>query len=77
MRSLTLRLVRKTSMNLSEDEIAVIIENTIYQTLFDQVKKIEFVDEDENHQNLFLMLGVRTAIFTEWLHPLFLVEKWT
>ena len=66
MRSLTLQTghALKTSMNLSEDEIAVIIGDTVTQTLFDQSKeKLSLLMKMKIIQNLFLMLGVRTAIY--------------
>ncbi|MDH2484377.1 type I-F CRISPR-associated helicase Cas3f [Acinetobacter baumannii] len=78
LRSLTLQTghALKTSMNLSEDEIAVIIGDTVTQTLFDQSKeKIEFVDEDENHPEPIFDAWGEDCDLPEWLHPLFTVEK--
>ncbi|EOR06421.1 type I-F CRISPR-associated helicase Cas3f [Acinetobacter sp. ANC 3926] len=78
LRSLTLQTghALKTSMNLSEDEIAVIIGDTVTQTLFDQSKeKIEFVDEDENHPEPMFDAWGEDCELPEWLHPLFTVEK--
>ncbi|WP_436868807.1 type I-F CRISPR-associated helicase Cas3f [Acinetobacter courvalinii] len=78
LRSLTLQTghALKTSMNLSEDEIAVIIGDTVTQNLFDQSKeKIEFVDEDENHPEPMFDAWGEDCELPEWLHPLFTVEK--
>ncbi|MFW1798820.1 type I-F CRISPR-associated helicase Cas3f [Acinetobacter nematophilus] len=78
LRSLTLQTghALKTSMNLSEDEITVIIGDTVTQTLFDQSKeKIEFVDEDENHPEPIFDAWGEDCDIPEWLHPLFTVEK--
>ncbi|PUV07399.1 hypothetical protein DCD95_18205, partial [Acinetobacter baumannii] len=77
LRSLTLQTghALKTSMNLSDDEIAVIIGDTVTQTLFDQSKeKIEFVDEDENHPEPIFDAWGEDCDLPEWLHPLFTVE---
>lgn len=78
LRSLTLQTghALKTSMNLSEDEIAVIIGDTITQTLFDQSKeKIEFVDEDENRPEPIFDAWGEDCDLPDWLHPLFTIEK--
>ena len=78
LRSLTLQTghALKTSMNLSEDEIAVIIGDTVTQNLFDQSKeKIEFVDEDENHPEPMFDAWGEDCELPEWLHSLFTVEK--
>lgn len=78
LRSLTLQTghALKTSMNLSEDEIAVIIGDTVTQTLFDQSKeKIEFVDDDENHPEPIFDAWGEDCELPDWLHPLFTVER--
>ncbi|ENU26364.1 type I-F CRISPR-associated helicase Cas3f [Acinetobacter modestus] len=78
LRSLTLQTghALKTSMNLSEDEIAVIIGDTVTQTLFDQSKdKVEFVDEDENHPEPIFDAWGEDCELPDWLHPLFTVER--
>lgn len=78
LRSLTLQTghALKTSMNLSDDEIAVIIGDTITQTLFDQSKeKIEFVDEDENRPEPIFDAWGEDCNLPDWLHPLFTIEK--
>lgn len=78
LRSLTLQTghALQTSMNLSEEEIAVIIGDTVTQTLFDQSKeKIEFADEDENYPEPIFDAWGEDYDLPEWLHPLFTVEK--
>lgn len=78
LRSLTLQTghALKTSMNLSEDEIAVIIGDTVTQTLFDQNKnKVGFVDEDENHPEPIFDAWGEDCELPDWLHPLFTVER--
>jgi CRISPR-associated endonuclease/helicase Cas3 len=78
LRSLTLQTghALKTSMNLSEDEIAVIIGDTVTQTLFDQSKeKIEFVDDDENHPEPIFDAWGEDCELPDWLHLLFTVER--
>ncbi|RKG35136.1 type I-F CRISPR-associated helicase Cas3 [Acinetobacter guerrae] len=78
LRSLTLQTghALQSSMNLSEDEIAVIIGDTITQDLFEQSKeKNEFIDEDENRpEPMFDALGEDYEL-PEWLKPLFTIEQ--
>ncbi|WP_445116230.1 type I-F CRISPR-associated helicase Cas3f [Acinetobacter sp. WZC-1] len=76
LRSLTLQTgeALKSSMNLSDDEIAVIIGDTVTQTLFDAARR-EYADDDENRpEPIFDALGEDYAL-PEWLHPLFMVER--
>lgn len=74
LRSLTLQTgdALKNSMNLSDDEIAVIIGDHVSQKLFNQSRKNEAViDEDENlAEPIFDAYGMDQDI-PQWLHPLF------
>lgn len=74
LRSLTLQTgdALKNSMNLSDDEIAVIIGDHVSQKLFNQSRKNEAViDEDENlAEPIFDAFGMDQDI-PQWLHPLF------
>ncbi|MCU4414466.1 type I-F CRISPR-associated helicase Cas3f [Acinetobacter sp. WU_MDCI_Axc73] len=78
LRSLTLQTgyALQSSMNLSDDEIAVIIGDTVTQDLFNQSKeKLEFIDEDENHpEPIFDAFGEDYEL-PEWLNPLFTIEQ--
>ena len=80
LRSLTLQTghALKTSMNLSDDEIAVIIGDTITQTLFDQSKeKLSSLMKMKIVLNLFSTHGVKTVIYQiGYIHYLQL-KKWT
>lgn len=74
LRSLTLQTgeALKSAMNLSDDEIAVIIGDQVSQHLFNQRKKDEKgADEDENlAEPVFDAYGQELQI-PAWLHPLF------
>lgn len=74
LRSLTLQTgeALKTSMNLSDDEIAVIIGDKVSQHLFDQRSKNDKgFDEDENLiEPMFDAYGEEQQI-PNWLDPLF------
>lgn len=74
LRSLTLQTgeALKSAMNLSDDEISVIIGDQVSQHLFNQRKKDEQgADEDENlAEPVFDAYGQELQI-PAWLHPLF------
>ncbi|MEG2357512.1 type I-F CRISPR-associated helicase Cas3f [Acinetobacter sp.] len=74
LRSLTLQTgeALKSAMNLSDDEISVIIGDQVSQHLFNQRKKDEQgADEDENlAEPMFDAYGQELQI-PAWLHPLF------
>lgn len=74
LRSLTLQTgeALKSAMNLSDDEIAVIIGDQVSQHLFNRRKKDEQgADEDENlAEPVFDAYGQELQI-PAWLHPLF------
>lgn len=74
LRSLTLQTgeALKNSMNLSDDEIAVIIGDQVSQQLFNQRKNAERgIDEDENlAEPVFDAYGEEQQI-SSWLNPLF------
>lgn len=42
-------------MNLSDDELAVVIGDNITQELFEKAKNNQGIDEDENPQSRYLM----------------------
>ncbi|EEY90282.1 type I-F CRISPR-associated helicase Cas3f [Acinetobacter lwoffii] len=74
LRSLTLQTgdALKSSMNLSDDEIAVIIGDHVSQKLFNESRAKEPVmDEDENlAEPVFDAYGMDQDL-PQWLHPLF------
>lgn len=74
LRSLTLQTgdALKSSMNLSDDEIAVIIGDHVSQKLFNKSRAKEpTIDEDENlAEPVFDAYGMDQDL-PQWLHPLF------
>lgn len=74
LRSLTLQTgdALKSSMNLSDDEIAVIIGDHVSQKLFNESRSKEIaIDEDENlAEPVFDAYGMDQDL-PQWLHPLF------
>ncbi|SPL69073.1 type I-F CRISPR-associated helicase Cas3f [Acinetobacter stercoris] len=75
LRSLTLQTgeALKSSMNLSEDEIAVIIGDKVTQQLFNQrSKNDEGIDDDENlAEPIFDSKWGEGNTLPEWLNPLY------
>ncbi|MCH4247221.1 MAG: type I-F CRISPR-associated helicase Cas3f [Acinetobacter populi] len=75
LRSLTLQTgaALKSSMNLSDDELAVIIGDTVTQDLFNAAQ-VDYIDEDENRpEPIFDAIGEDYNL-PEWLNPLFTKE---
>lgn len=77
LRSLTLQTgeALKKSMNLSDDELAVVIGDNITQALFDKANSNQGVDEDENPPEPIFDAKGEDYDIPAWLNPLF--EKTT
>lgn len=74
LRSLTLQTgdALKSSMNLSDDEIAVIIGDHVSQKLFNESRaNASVVDEDENLPEPVFDAYAQDQDLPQWLHPLF------
>lgn len=73
LRSLTLQTgeALKQAMNLSDDELATIIGDRVSQQLFDSVKSIQFIDEDENEAEPRFDASGQEAELPDWLNDLF------
>ena len=75
LRSLTMQTgeALKSSMNLSEDELAVIIGDKVSQQLFNQRDKNDVgIDDDENlAEPMFDSEWGEDNFLPDWLHPLF------
>ena len=77
LRSLTLQTghALQSSMNLSDEEIAVVIGNTVTQDLFNAAKLTAYIDEDENQpEPIFDAFGDECGL-PDWLNPLFTIEQ--
>lgn len=75
LRSLTLQTgdALKSSMNLSDDEIAVIIGDQVSQKLFNESREKEpVVDEDENLAEPVFDAYAMDQDLPQWLQPLFI-----
>ncbi len=77
LRSLTLQTgdALKKSMNLSDDELAVVIGDNITQELFEKAKNNQGIDEDENPPEPIFDAKGEDYDIPAWLNPLF--EKTT
>ena len=74
LRSLTLQTgdALKSSMNLSDDEIAVIIGDHVSQKLFNESRaNASVADEDENLPEPVFDAYAQDQDLPQWLHPLF------
>lgn len=74
LRSLTLQTgeALKSSMNLSDDEIAVIIGDQVSQKLFNESRaKVPIIDEDENLAEPIFDAYSMDQDLPQWLQPLF------
>lgn len=74
LRSLTLQTgeALKSSMNLSDDEIAVVIGDHVSQKLFNESRAKEpVIDEDENLAEPIFDAYTEDQAIPQWLHPLF------
>ncbi|RZG86332.1 type I-F CRISPR-associated helicase Cas3f [Acinetobacter venetianus] len=77
LRSLTLQTghALQSSMNLSDEEIAVVIGDTVTQDLFNAAKLTAYIDEDENRiEPIFDAFGDECGL-PDWLNPLFTIEQ--
>jgi CRISPR-associated endonuclease/helicase Cas3 len=77
LRSLTLQTghALQSSMNLSNEEIAIVIGDTVTQDLFNAAKLTAYIDEDENQpEPIFDAFGDECGL-PDWLNPLFTIEQ--
>lgn len=73
LRSLTLQTgeALKKSMNLSDDELAVVIGDNITQAMFEKAKNNQGVDEDENPPEPIFDAKGEDYDIPAWLNPLY------